>query len=51
MANGEELAFMDASAQADPVRRKKMTPIVLADAAIQRIERLNPTIYAVVTPM
>ncbi len=47
----DELAFLDATAQADLVRRKQVKPIELIDAAIERIERLNPTLNAVVTPM
>jgi amidase len=46
-----ELAFMDATAQAELVRRREVKPIELVDAAIKRIERLNPTLNAVVTPM
>lgn len=51
MAIPDELAFMDATAQADLVRRKEVKPIELVDAAIERIERLNPELNAVVTPM
>ncbi len=47
----DDLAFQDATAQADLVRRKQVKPIELVDAAIDRIERLNPTLNAVVTPM
>src|SRR3990172_4055986 len=47
----DELAFLDATAQADLVRRKQVKPIELVDAAIERIERLNPSLNAVVTPM
>jgi len=46
-----DLAMLDATAQADLVRRKEVKPIELVDAAIERIERLNPTINAVITPM
>ena len=46
-----ELTLLDATAQADLVRRKQVKPIELVDAAIERIERVNPTINAVVTPM
>jgi amidase len=46
-----ELAHLDATAQADLVRRKEVKPIELVEAAIERIERLNPTLNAVVTPM
>ena len=47
----KDVAFLDATAQADLVRRKEVKPIELVDAAIDRIERLNPTLNAVVTPM
>ncbi len=45
------LADCDAMALADLVRRKEVKPIELVDAAIDRIERLNPKLNAVVTPM
>ncbi len=51
MALPDELAFLDATAQAELVRRKQVKPIELVDAAIARIERLNPTVNAVVTPL
>jgi amidase len=51
MAITDDLAFLDATAQADLVRRKEVKPIELVDAAIERIERLNPTLNAMVTPM
>jgi amidase len=47
----EELAFADATALADLVRRKEVTPLELVEAAIERIERLNPRLNAVITPM
>src|SRR4030065_724073 len=47
----DDSAFLDATAQADLVRRKQVKPIELVDAAIDRIERLHPTLNAVVTPM
>ena len=46
-----DIAHLDATAQADLVRRKQVKPIELVDAAIERIERLNPTLNAVITPM
>ncbi|OGO08335.1 MAG: amidase [Chloroflexi bacterium RBG_13_60_13] len=46
-----DLAALDATAQADLVRQKEVKPIELVNAAIERIERLNPTINAVITPM
>ena len=47
----DELALLDATAQADLVRRKEVKAVELLDAAIDRIERLNPTLNAVVTPL
>lgn len=47
----DELARLDATAQAELVRKKEVTPLELVDAAIGRIERLNPRLNAVVTPM
>jgi len=49
LASNEELAWLDATAQADLVRRKELRPIELVDAAIERMERLNPRLNAVVT--
>ena len=49
MASNEELAWLDATAQADLVRRRELRPVELVDAAIDRIERLNPRLNAVVT--
>jgi amidase len=51
MAKVDELAFLDATAQAELVRKKEVTALELVEAAIERIERLNPTLNAVVTPM
>ncbi len=51
MGLAEELAFMDACAQAELVRKKELQPIELVNAAIERIERLNPQLNAVVTSM
>ena len=45
-----EVQSLDATAQADLVRRGEVTPLELVDAAIERIERLNPELNAVVTP-
>jgi amidase len=42
---------LDATAQAELVRKKEVKPIELVDAAIERIERVNPQINAVITPM
>lgn len=50
-SSSDELAFLDATAQAELIRRKQVTPLELVDAAIARIEQLNPTLNAVITPM
>src|SRR5215475_1488395 len=47
----DELAHLDATAQAELVRRGDVTPVTLVDAAIARIEKLNPTLNAVITPL
>jgi amidase len=47
----EEFAFRDATALAEMVRKKEVQPIELIEAAIARIEQLNPVLNAVVTPM
>ena len=51
MAKMEEFGSFDALTLAELVRKKQVKPIELVDAAIERIERLNPTLNAVVTPM
>ena len=49
--NENVLTSLDATAQADLVRRNEVQATELVEAAITRIERLNPTLNAVVTPM
>lgn len=44
-----ELVWLDATAQAELVRRREVSPAELVEAAIARIERLNPTLNAVIT--
>lgn len=51
MSLSSELVLLDATSQAEMVRRKELKPIELVDAAIERIERVNPAINAVITPM
>jgi amidase len=51
MSLANELALLDATDQAELVRRGQVTPIELVDAAIARIEQLNPSFQAAVTPM
>jgi amidase len=47
----DELASLDATAQADLIRTGALQPLDLVDAAIARIERLNPRLNAVITPL
>jgi amidase len=42
---------LDATAQAELVRSRQVSPAELVEAAIARIERFNPALNAVVTPM
>jgi amidase len=51
MSKSDELTYLDATALAELVQKKEVSPIELVDAAIERIERLNPELNAVVTPM
>ena len=46
-----DLAFLDATAQAELVRDGEASPAELVDAAIERIEALNPSLNAVITPL
>jgi len=46
-----ELARLDGTAQAELVRKGKVQAIELVDAAIARIEKLNPQLNAVITPL
>jgi amidase len=47
----DELAWLDATALAELVSKGDVTPRELVDAAIARIEALNPELNAVITPM
>lgn len=51
MRGYEELSFMDATALAELVKNKEIQPIELVETVIDRIEKVNPQINAVVTPM
>lgn len=46
----DELSLLDATAQAELVRRRELTPRELVDAAIARCERHNPRLNAVTLP-
>jgi len=47
----DEVGSLDATPQAALVRKNEVSPSELVEAAIARIERLNATVNAVVTPM
>jgi len=47
----DELAWLDATAQAELVQRREISPGELLEAAIARIEALNPRLNAIVTPL
>lgn len=51
MSTSDLYAHLDATAQAELVRRKEATPRELVEAAIRRIERINPELNAVIHPM
>ena len=51
MTAATELAALDATAQAALVRSGQVSAAALVDAAIDRIERLNPQLNAVVIPL
>ena len=51
MTKTPELDHLDAMAQAELISSKTVKPLELVEAAIARIERVNPTVNAVVTPM
>jgi amidase len=51
MPGFSEYEAYDAFGLADLVRRRKVTPVELLDAAIERVEARNPTINAVVLPL
>jgi len=46
---GAELAFADATEQADLVRRKEISPVELVEIYLDRIEAINPVINAYIT--
>jgi amidase len=47
----DDFAWLDATAQAALVREGQVTPVELVQAAIDRIERLNPALNAVIIPL
>ena len=51
MSRIDDYGSFDALALAELVRKKEVEPIELVDAAIEKIERLNPNLNAVITPL
>lgn len=51
MSISDELKYQDATALALLVRKKEITPLELVEDAISRIEKVNPVLNAVITPM
>jgi amidase len=47
----DDLSSLDATAQAELVRTGELSPIELVDAAITRIEKVNPELNAVIHPL
>ncbi len=47
----DDLAFLDATAHAELVRSGTATPLELVDAAINRIEKVNDQVNAVIHPL
>ncbi|HVN87381.1 MAG TPA: amidase [Candidatus Binatia bacterium] len=47
----DAFSALDATAQANLVRRREVSPLELVDAAIARIEHVNPALNAVITPL
>jgi amidase len=46
-----DLAWLDATALSELVSRGEASPLELVDAAIERVEKLNPRLNAVITPL
>jgi amidase len=51
MAGFKEYDKYDALGLAELVRKKKVSPVELCEEAIRRIEKVNPSLNAVITPM
>src|SRR5438105_2879386 len=47
----DDLAWLDATAQAELVRTGKVSPAELVEGAITRVEKLNPELNAVIHPL
>ncbi len=51
MSSVKELAFLDAMAEAELVRHREVSPAELVETAIERIDRVNPELNAVIRPL
>ena len=51
MSQLSELTWLDATAQAELVRKREVRPIEIVESTIERIERINPQLNAVITQM
>ena len=51
MAKTDEYAWMDGTTLKELVQDKEVKPIELVEAAIERVEKLNPDLNVVITPM
>jgi amidase len=51
MSNFEEILYMDATAQAALIRHKEIKPLELVEAAIERVEKVNPDLNLVITTL
>ena len=47
----DDILKLDATDQADLIARGEIAPLELVEATIARIEQLNPTLNAVITPL
>ena len=46
----EQICFASATELAASIRRKSLSPVEIAQAHLERIERLNPALNAIVFP-
>jgi len=51
MTKLDEVLLLDAIAQAELIRKKDIQPIELVEAAIDKIQALNPKLNAIITPI
>jgi amidase len=51
MSNLEDILGLDATAQAELIRRKEIQPLELVEATIERVEKMNPNLNLVITTL